>query len=72
MREDNQESINNLSSPPLTSLSAGGERSAVCLRELRRGFPPVDDRARSEDIQSEERGVQRHTLPEGNKEISAG
>ena len=57
---------------PLTSSSAGGERRPVRVRELHRLLPPVDDRARPQDIQSEERGVQRHTLPEGSQEISAG
>lgn len=54
------------------SPSAGGERGPLRVRELRRDFPPVDDGARSQAIQSEERGVQRHPFPEGNKEISAG
>lgn len=53
-------------------LSAGGERCAVCVRERRGSFSPVQDWERPTDIQSEARGVQRHTLTEGNKEISAG
>lgn len=61
--------------PPLLwlfLLSAGGERCAVRVRERRGGISPVQDWERPPDIQSEARGVQRHTLPEGNKEISAG
>lgn len=46
--------------------SAGCKRSAVSMCELHWDFPPVDNGARSQAIQSEKRGVQRHSLPEGN------
>lgn len=56
----------------VSSLSAGGQCNPVGVCELHWDFPPVDDWAWPPQVQSEKRGVQRHTLPEGNKKISAG
>lgn len=53
-------------------LSAGGKRHPVCVCQLHWDFPSVDDWARPPQVQSEERRVQRHPLPEGDQEISAG